>query len=120
MRWDSLVHLSNRTVLEPVEVFGHQMEPGQEVFMIEGAANRDPEIWDDPDELVLNRPTQPSLGFGHGIHYCVAAPLSRMVNQTVLSALSRLDVELASDAPPPPSGAISMRSYDELRVAVRH
>lgn len=118
MRFDASVQLINRTALEDTEVGGVPVKAGEEVFMLLGAANRDPEAYPDPDRLDLSRRGTRSLGFGHGIHYCVAAPIAKLVIEVVLNALSEYDVELRTQNPQT-NGALAIRSLAELPVAVR-
>lgn len=118
MRFDASVQLINRTALEDTEVGGVPVKTGEEVFMLLGAANRDPEAYPDPDRLDLSRRGTRSLGFGHGIHYCVAAPIAKLVIEVVLDALAPYDIELLTQAPRT-NGALAIRSLAELPVAVR-
>ncbi|NKQ24076.1 cytochrome P450 [Streptomyces galbus] len=118
MRYDSAVQLINRTALADTEVGGVPVRAGDEVFMLLGAANRDPEAYEDADRLDLTRRGTRNLGFGHGIHYCVAAPIAKLVIEVVLDALVRYDVELVTQNPPT-NGALAIRSLAELPVRVR-
>jgi cytochrome P450 len=64
------------------------------------AANRDSRVFDNPDELRLDRAANPHIGFGHGVHHCIGAQLARMELQVALGTLIRRlpDLELAVDA----------------------
>lgn len=63
---------------------GHEVEPGQQVFLHLIGANRDPRVFDAPDALRLDRSPNPQLAFGNGVHYCLGAPLARMEARTAL------------------------------------
>ncbi|WP_262056964.1 cytochrome P450 [Streptomyces sp. STR69] len=117
MRYDSAVQLINRTVLDDAEIGDTQVKAGDEVFMVLGAANRDPEAYDRPEELDLTRPSVRHLGFGHGIHFCVAAPIARLVTQVALTTLFRHEVD-AVTLTPPTNGAVAVRSLAELPVVL--
>ena len=52
-------------------------------------ANRDPEVYDDPDRLDITRGTMNHVGFGHGLHHCLGAPLARMEMRIAFPALLR-------------------------------
>jgi cytochrome P450 len=87
LRWDSPVQLDGRTVLEPAEVAGQQVEVGTRVMTLLGAANRDPEHFDDPERFDVTRKEGPPMSFASGIHYCLGANLSRAEGQEVFGAL---------------------------------
>lgn len=78
---------------------GHQIRRGDIVMGIIGAANRDPERFENPDQLKVNRPAQRHLAFGHGLHYCIGAPLARLEGEIALNTvLQRLpNLRLDSD-----------------------
>ncbi len=87
LRFDTPLHQFNRWVLEPLEMHGRRFEVGQEVALILGAANRDPNQFDAPHELRLDRQTNPHLSLGGGIHYCLGAPLARLEVQIAIPML---------------------------------
>jgi len=51
------------------------------------AANRDPQVWDDPDSFNPSRPVHTNTSFGGGLHFCVGAPLARLELQIALPKL---------------------------------
>lgn len=78
LRFDTPLHQFNRWVLEPLELNGQRFEIGQQVGLLLGAANRDPNIFEDADKLRLDRTTNPHVSFGGGIHFCLGASLARL------------------------------------------
>ncbi|MEU8984730.1 cytochrome P450 [Streptomyces sp. NPDC058467] len=118
MRYDSAVQLINRTALEDTEVGGVPVKADEEVFMLLGAANRDPGVYEDAERLDLSRRGTRHLGFGHGIHFCVAAPIAKLITEVALDALVKYDVQLSTQTPPT-NGALAIRSLAELPVTVR-
>ena len=67
-----------RIVTEDIEVEGCPMKAGDRVLMNFPAANRDPEVFEHPDEVVLDRAVNRHLAFGVGIHRCAGSNLARM------------------------------------------
>jgi cytochrome P450 len=88
-------------------VGGVDLPPGTTVFVMNDAANRDPRMYDDPNELRLDRPNaRQHLGFGHGIHTCAGSPLARAeAHATITRFLARTGDIRVSDAHHGPSGA---------------
>ncbi|WP_369037368.1 MULTISPECIES: cytochrome P450 [Streptomyces] len=118
VRYDSTVQLAERLALEDAEVGGFEVKAGEEVYLMFGSANRDPEVYENPDKLDLTRVGQRNMGFGHGIHYCVAAPVAKMVSEVGLNVLlGRFRPELLTPTPPT-NGAITQRSYSEIPVTL--
>jgi len=65
-----------------------EIPAGSTVLLLWGAANRDPSVFERPDDVVLNRPVpRRHMAFGRGIHHCVGAPLARLEARVVLSVL---------------------------------
>jgi cytochrome P450 len=77
-----------RTALEDVEVGGQPIARGQTVVLILAAANRDPDVFGQPDVVWVERPnTHRHVAFGQGAHRCFGAPLARMETRLVLDGL---------------------------------
>jgi cytochrome P450 len=87
LRWDSPVQLNMRTALEPADIAGESLEPGDSVVILQGAANRDPERFHEPEQLDLGRADNAPLSFGWGIHHCLGASLARMEGEEVFNTL---------------------------------
>lgn len=69
---------------------GVEVAAGQTLFLGLASANRDPTVFADPDRLWLERPdAHRHLGFGHGLHHCLGAPLARLETQIALDRLLR-------------------------------
>jgi cytochrome P450 len=79
LRFDPPVQRTGRFALEPLELEGRPVHQDQYVVTLLGAANRDPEAYDRPDEFDIERQGGPDhLAFSSGIHYCVGQPLARL------------------------------------------
>jgi cytochrome P450 len=75
-----------REPVADVEVGGVTIPAGDMIAILLGAANRDPQVFDRPNEFDLTRRT-PHLAFGKGIHFCLGAPLARLEADISLRAL---------------------------------
>lgn len=86
-----------RFATEPLTIGGRVIAAGDPVLVVLAAADRDPARFDSPDTLDLTRRDNQHLGYGHGIHYCLGAPLARLEAQSALATLlTRLpDLDLA-------------------------
>ena len=87
LRFDPPLHLFTRWAYDEVEVMGHTFHRGDQVGLLLGAANRDPDAWEDPFRFDPSRPTRANLSFGAGIHFCVGAPLARLELKIALPIL---------------------------------
>ncbi|MGW1196330.1 cytochrome P450 family protein [Streptomyces sp. NPDC002536] len=100
LRYDGPVELATwRFATESLTLGGQRIAEGDPVLVVLAAADRDPERFADPDTLDLARRDNQHLGYGHGIHYCLGAPLARLEGQTALATLLRRlpDLRLAAD-----------------------
>ncbi|MFI9365671.1 cytochrome P450 [Kitasatospora sp. NPDC053057] len=84
---------------EDVTIGGVTVPAGETVLLSLASANRDPEQFTDPDRLDLRRRENGHLALGHGIHYCLGAPLARMETALAITALLRRFPALALDVP---------------------
>lgn len=75
-----------RTVAKETIIHGRTIQPGVPITLTYSAANRDPEVFEEPDEFILNRSNITAhLGFGRGRHRCIGMPLARSAIQIALS-----------------------------------
>jgi cytochrome P450 len=88
LRLDSSLIAWRRRTTEPVQVGGVSIPQGATVLLVLGAANRDPEVFEEPDAFRPGRPNaRQHLSFGKGIHFCLGAPLARMQARIMLELL---------------------------------
>jgi cytochrome P450 len=94
-----LNHATERFTMKPVEIGGVTIPAREWVLLATASANHDPERFGDADQLSLGRDAGGHLAFGHGIHYCLGAPLARLEGEVAFGALlSRVpDLALAVD-----------------------
>lgn len=96
--WTAVVHFRRTTTVD-VRLGGASIRAGDKVVVFFSAANRDPEVFADPDRFDIHRQPNPQLAFGGGPHYCIGASLSRtqirVMMRTVMARWS--DVWLAAE-----------------------
>jgi cytochrome P450 len=115
LRFDSPVQFNLRTALEPAELVGQPLARGDRIVVLQGAANRDPRRFEDPDRLDLQRADNTPLSFGWGIHHCIGAALARMEGEIAFNALlerfSTIELDVAE---PPWRPGFTLRGLLEL------
>ena len=89
LRYDGPSGAQVRVVKVEQEMRGKTLKPGDRVFIMLNAANRDPEAYEQPDRLHLARGGPAHLTFGFGMHICLGFPLARMEGQVALPAVVR-------------------------------
>jgi cytochrome P450 len=87
IRYDSPLQLFERTAITDTRIGEVTVAAGEKIAALLGSANRDPAVFEHPDDLDVGRVENPHLGFGAGIHFCVGAPLARVELQTALRTL---------------------------------
>jgi pimeloyl-[acyl-carrier protein] synthase len=101
LRYDGPVQITMRVAREPVSIAGVAIEAGALVMCALGAANRDPQVFADPDRVDLRREEIPHLSFGAGAHYCIGASLARLEGRVAFRVLAERvrGIELIGGAP---------------------
>ena len=103
LRFESSVQFwHTRSALEDIEIAGTTIPAGSTIFLCYGSANRDPERFENPHKLDLERPNNEHVGYSQGIHYCFGAPLARLEAQTAVGEFFRRveNPRLVEDPPP--------------------
>ncbi|MCW5736276.1 MAG: cytochrome P450 [Enhydrobacter sp.] len=88
LRYDGPSGALARVASADIEMRGRSIREGQRVFAFMNSANRDPDAVDDPERFDIGRPQNPHLTFGHGIHFCLGAPLARLESRIATLRLS--------------------------------
>jgi cytochrome P450 len=117
LRFDSALQLFERTATAPVEVGGITVQPGEKIAALLGAANRDPAVFEAPDDFRPDRDPNPHLAFGVGVHFCLGAPLARMELAESLAALRARFPDLHLAGEPVSRGTFVLRGYRSVPVA---
>jgi cytochrome P450 len=89
LRYEAPSQYQVRRSMKDVHLHGVTIPAGKPVFLINGAANRDPEAWTDPDKFDIDRDRSEAqnMGFGYGIHSCLGAALARMESAIAVEKL---------------------------------
>ena len=87
LRYDAPVQFTVRTALRDVTFDHETVTKGHQVLLLLAGANRDPDAFERPDEVVLSRTPNNHLAFSNGIHFCLGATLARMEGQEAFPAL---------------------------------
>ena len=87
LRYDSPAQATFRRALADCEVNGSEVRKRDNVVVLVGAANRDPDAFEDPDRLDVGRAKCPHLTLGRGIHHCMGAPLARLEGRIIFEML---------------------------------
>src|SRR3954447_24225863 len=120
LRFDSALQLFERTAMEDVEVGDITVKEGEKIAALLGAANRDPEVFDQPDEFRVDRNPNNHLAFGVGVHFCLGAPLARMELAESLPALFETFPDLTLADEPVSRGTFVLRGYRSVPVRGTH
>jgi cytochrome P450 len=102
LRYEAPSQYQVRRSMRDVELHGVTIPAGKPIFLINGAANRDPDAWTDPDKFDVDRDRTEALnmGFGYGIHSCLGAALARMESvialEKLLDFMPRFEVDWAN------------------------
>ncbi|GAA2405637.1 cytochrome P450 [Actinomadura vinacea] len=118
LRYDTSLPMFERWVLEDIEVAGVGIPRGSEVALQLAAANRDPEVFAEPDRLDLGRDPNPHISFGLGIHYCLGAPLTRIELAESYGALLRLAPGMRLAEEPRWKPGFVLRGLRDLHVEI--
>ena len=119
LRYDSPVQLTARYALRDTALAGIPIPAGSAVLLLLGAANRDPGLCPDPDQVRVDREPTRHLAFGHGIHFCLGAPLARLEAQIVFRALAEHFTDISLAGPPEWKPATVLRGLRHLPLAMR-
>lgn len=97
LRFDGPVQVIDRYAGVDTEVGGKQYKQNAKVTAVVGAADHDPSVFTDPDAFLISRAGEAHMSFGAGIHYCIGAPLVRLVGPVAIEMLLAEFPDLALD-----------------------
>jgi cytochrome P450 len=121
LRYDGPVQATVRHPKERVEIDGTTTQPGDAVFIILAAADRDPAKFPDPERFDITRDASDHLAFGDGIHFCIGAPLARLEGSIAFASMLERFPRLRlrnPDAPVAYKGSFFLRGLESLPMAI--
>ncbi len=110
-----------RSVRQHCELGGMELEPGDRLMLLWASANRDEEVFEDPDSLRLDRRyPKRHMSFGRGAHFCIGATLARLEARVIFEeVISRTNhIALVADSPPTHTQSIFVRRLESIQVEV--
>ncbi len=117
LRYDSPVQRTARAAMADTEIAGRTLPEGSLVVCLLGGANRDPDVFDDPNTFDVGRANaRDHLAFSAGIHFCLGAALARMEGEIALRTLFERFPDLALDGEPHRRGTRVLRGYDRIPI----
>lgn len=117
LRFDSPLHLFERTATSDTEVGGVTVKEGQKIAALIGSANRDETVFENSDQMDLTRDPNPHIGFGAGIHFCIGAPLARMEMSVALPKLMERFPGLDLAGEPISRGTFVLRGWADVPIS---
>jgi cytochrome P450 len=119
LRYDGPSGAFARVAAADVEMVGKTIRQGQRVFAFMNSANRDPEAFEDAERFDIGRVHNPHVTFGHGIHFCLGAPLARLEAQIAAIRLTeRLPHIRLSGGDPEWHDSLILRGVKSLPIAL--
>ncbi|MDD9368943.1 MAG: cytochrome P450 [Acidimicrobiales bacterium] len=120
LRYDGPNQFVRRIATQPMAIGGREVAPGDVLYPCVGAANRDPQRWEEPDLVRVDRSDAAHhVQFGSGVHHCLGAHLARLQAEVALGALVlRLD-DVALAGEPAWSERMVIRGLQSLPIAYR-
>jgi cytochrome P450 len=99
LRYDAPVKSIQRLASQDIEVRGKVMEKNDRIRWFISSANRDPNVFADPEKFDITRQPNPHVAFGNGVHHCLGATLARVEGQEVFKALAERfpDLQVAAE-----------------------
>jgi cytochrome P450 len=117
LRYDSVIQIGVRVATETLQIDGHTVRKGSAVVLLIGGANRDPAVFERPDEFDTARANaRDHISFGTGIHVCLGAPLARMELHIGLQTLFERFPQLAPSGEPTLNNSTLLHGIKHLPV----
>tara|TARA_B100000214_G_scaffold366719_1_gene336022 strand:+ start:548 stop:1792 length:1245 start_codon:yes stop_codon:yes gene_type:complete len=116
IRYDSPLQFFQRYALEDTEIGGHTISKGSKVAILLGSANRDPRVFESPDQINFKRKMKDHSSWGGGIHFCIGTHLAKLELGVSFNHVLEKKFELLEE--PTRTGAFGIRGFKDLLVSV--
>ena len=115
IRYDSPLQFFQRYALEDVEIGGHNIRKGSKVAILLGSANRDPRVFENPDQINFKREMKDHSSWGGGIHFCIGTHLAKLELGVSFNHILEKQFNLIEE--PSRTGAFGIRGFKKLLVS---
>lgn len=120
LRYESPTQMTARVASEDMKLNDCLIQQGEQIYILLGAANRDPQVFTNPEKLDITRDPNPHLAFGYGTHFCLGSTLARMEARLALPALLDEIPNFELDSTNLPwRNLIGFRSLEKLPVILK-
>lgn len=118
MRWETASQFLARQCVHDVEIRGVKIPAGAALSLATGSANRDEEVFDNPDEFDIDRPAKANVGFGFGAHMCLGMQVAKLEMESMMNSLFDClpNLRLDPDAPEPKILGAQLRGPRAIHV----
>ena len=116
IRYDSPLQFFQRYALEDTEIGGYTISKGSKVAILLGSANRDPRVFENPDQINFKREMKDHSSWGGGIHFCIGTHLAKLELGVSFNHVLEKKFELIEE--PTRTGAFGIRGFKNLLVSV--
>lgn len=116
LRFDPPLHMFDRYAYEDIELAGHTFRRGERIALLLAAANRDPEVFPDPDRFDPARDARKQLAFGAGTHFCIGTGLAKLEVRRALETLFKRFPDLRMAEPPTFANRYHFHGLERLMV----
>jgi len=118
VRFEPVATFKARETARDVEIAGTSIPKGSIISMVVQAANRDPDVFENPDTFDIDRPGKPHFGFGYGVHMCIGLFVAKAEIEAAVNAIFDLmpNIRLDPNQPAPKIKGVGLRGPDAVHV----
>ncbi|MEM9053458.1 MAG: cytochrome P450, partial [Bacteroidota bacterium] len=118
-RYSSPLQFTVRVNQKTIEIDHIEIESGSKIYLSLASANRDEEVFENPDAILMDRQSNPHLAFGGGVHRCLGAQIAKRELQIALKPMASFFQNYELYAEPVWSRQIFMRTVKKVKIKLR-